>query len=135
MKYSRITKYKYRLEEAEIFHTRILGRTIEHKYFLLSSDGRLVVREGYLWDGVSGPTYDSKNTMRPGLGHDAKYHMIRLMLIPLDMKPLADKEFKQDLLSAGVVKFRAAYYYQAVKLFGASSCVPGNTKTTIIMEC
>ena len=128
MKYSKIEKYKYRLEEDEVFHTSLFGYSILNDMFELRVDGRLIVFKGYLWDGVSGPTWDSDNTMRAGLAHDVKYQMIRLCLLPLHEKGLIDKEFKYDLLNAGMVKFRAEYYYQAVKLFGHSSCIPGNIK-------
>jgi len=134
MKYSTIKKYKYRLEEDEVFHTSLFGDVIDHQLFSLAIDGRLVVYKGYLWNGLSGPTWDTESSKRGSLGHDVKYQMIRLKLLPLYEKDVVDLEMKQDLIQGGVWPFRAEYCYQAVKFLGASSCVPGDIQIPTIIE-
>jgi len=126
MKYQKIIKYKYRLYQECFFHIPIY-LDIDHELFSLHN-GVLRVNEGYMWDGVSGPTWDSKNTMLGGLLHDVLYQMIRLELIPLKYKTTADMLFKEELRKSGMSSFRAWYYYEAVDKFGASSCVPGDVK-------
>jgi hypothetical protein len=49
-------------------------------------DGTLVISPGYAWDGASGPTYDSKSSMRASLVHDALYQLMRLGLLSQSFK-------------------------------------------------
>lgn len=134
MKYSNIKKYKYRVEEEEVFHSAIIGYNYSSKYFSIELDGKITAKIGYLWDGVSGPTWDSNNTMTGGLGHDLKYQMIRMEIIKLIEKYKADLEFKDDLLKDGMCQFRAWYYYETVDKFGKSSCIPGDIKIPKIRD-
>ena len=134
MKYSKLKQYKYKLEEDEFIHTGILGYEVSHPFFMLDSDGLLIVYAPYMWDGSSGPTVDSDNTMTPSLAHDAGYQMIRLGLIPPETKPLWDKLYKKMLLDRGTTEFRACLHYQGVSVFGGDSCVPGDIRTPKIIE-
>ena len=68
----------------------------------LSDSGILVINKGYLWDGVSGPTWDTKSTMIPGLVHDAFYQAIRLELLPLLFKEEVDTVFYETLIQKNV---------------------------------
>lgn len=134
MKYQKIKKYKYRVKEFEILQIDIYGYNIEHEFFELNSKGILTIYPGYLWDGVSGPAIDTKNTRLAGLVHDVLYQMIRLELILPSDKEIADKILRKILLSKGMSKFRAWYYYQAVDKFGKYSCIPGDTKEPEVLE-
>ena len=65
------------LERAEISTGRnlhlpnsIIGERIEDDFFTLQEDGTLIVNKGFAWDGASGPTFDSRSSMRPSLVHD-----------------------------------------------------------------
>ena len=126
--YQDVRKYKYRVHKLCEFETNITGYDIEHQYFCLYPNGKLFINPEYLWDGCSGPTWDTKNTMKAGLGHDALYQMIRLRLIPLREKEKIDLWFKHRLLKDGVWSFRADYYHWGVDKFGHSSCIPGDVK-------
>jgi len=134
MKYQRIKQYKYKLNEAESAQTRINDIAFEHELFELHKSGELVIFKGYLWDGVSGPTWDSNNTMLGGLIHDALYQAIRLELIPSFYKEHIDLLFKDILLDQGMFKFRAWYYYKAVKYLGNNSCIPGDIRIPPIKD-
>jgi len=134
MKYQRIKQYKYKLNEAESAQTRINDIAFEHELFELHKSGELVIFKGYLWDGVSGPTWDSNNTMLGGLIHDALYQAIRLELIPSFYKEHIDLLFKDILLDQGMFKFRAWYYYKAVKHLGNNSCIPGDIRIPPIKD-
>ena len=48
----------------------------------LTTDGVLTIKKGYAWDGPSGPTLDTKNSMRASLFHDALYQLMRENHIP-----------------------------------------------------
>lgn len=133
MFYTKIHKYKYELNTAEVLQTNIVGYRIDHIFFRLSKSGLLLIHSGYKWDGVSGPTIDTKNTMLAGLVHDALYQAIRLKLLPLSVKADIDILYKELLIKKGVTRFRAGCHYWAVRLFGASSCVPGDIRIPEIL--
>ena len=61
---------KYQLAETYICQTPIIGERIEDDFFTLQEDGTLIVNKGFAWDGASGPTFDSRSSMRPSLVHD-----------------------------------------------------------------
>ena len=126
MKYQKIKNYKYKLAEPVIMETGIKNNGYSHYFFSLDQEGCLVIHTGYLWDGVSGPTIDTQNTMLAGLVHDALYQAIRLGRLHHDFKDDVDKLFYKLLITSGVSKIRAGYYYKAVQLFGHSSCKVGD---------
>ena len=134
MKYQKIKKYKYKLSETFTIQTSIKNNSFKHKFFTLKDSGILVINKGYLWDGVSGPTWDTKSTMIPGLVHDAFYQAIRLELLPLLFKEEVDTVFYELMIYHKVWKTRACYFYKAVKEFGHNSCVPGNIKIPKVIE-
>lgn len=134
MKYQKIVQYKYRLYETFHIQTPITGKAFNHKFFTLTDDGLLTIYAGYLWDGVSGPTWDTLTTMIAGLIHDAFYQAIRLGLLSLTIRDLIDLFFHTTMLKEGVWASRAWYFYQAVRTFGKSSCIPGDIKVPKIIE-
>ena len=134
MKYQSIKGYKYRLAETLVVKTDIRNRGFKHPLFILKDDSTLVINVGYLWDGVSGPTWDTKSTMLPGLVHDALYQAIRLELLPLNFKDEIDELFYRLMIQEGVWALRAGYFYLAVYTFGAYSCVPGDVHIPDIIE-
>lgn len=102
---------------------QILMSIFDDKQLLLSlsPSGMLLIAEGYMWDGASGPTVDGPTNMEPALKHDAFYHLMAAGLLPQSFRKAVDKLFYKDLLVAGMFKPRAWYYYQAVRLFGGKS--------------
>lgn len=84
----------------------------------LTSDGSLRIREGFSWDGPSGPAVDTPRTMRASLAHDALYLLIRVGALPWSVRALADATYRALLLAHGVHPFRAWYHWAAVRLFG-----------------
>lgn len=78
----------------------------------------LVAYVGYSWDGASGPTIDSKTSMRASLVHDILYQCIEEGYIPISYRKAADQEFRKICLADGMGRFRAWYYYRALRLFG-----------------
>lgn len=134
MKYRKLKRYKYILEENISFNTEIYGYEFSCKYFKLAKDGILTVFKGYIWDGVSGPAIDTKNTMNSGLLHDALYQSIRMKLLPLSKKKEIDILFYNELIKDGMDKFRATYFYLAVVTFGYLSCIPGNITTPRVLK-
>ena len=89
-------------------------------YFAVHADS-LVVREGYAWDGASGPTIDTDNTMRAALVHDVLYQTMRLGALDIRYRRRVDILFRRLLKEDGVNGIRRWYWYKAVRWFGKSS--------------
>jgi len=119
-------EYKYQLLTPYAVDIPIKGYTIEEKYFSLNEEGHLYIQALYAWDGPSGPTYDTPSFMRGSLVHDVLYQMIRLSLLPVELKEIADEILYDICLEDGMCGLRAWYVKRAVKSFGALSCVPGS---------
>ena len=124
-------KYKYELtEDYEIYLPRTLYSNIGFTKGLATVYGannfvnlewqsalniyRLVIKKGYRWDGTSGPTIDTKNSMRGGLVHDSLYQLSREAKVKYSMVGCTDKLFHWILREDGMSRFRAWYYYKGV---------------------
>jgi hypothetical protein len=91
------------------------------RYLSLSEDGTLTIKDGYSWDGPSGPTIDSKNFMRGSLVHDAIYQLIRRGDIASEWREYADKLLRDICLEDGMCSVRAWYVYKSVRAFGGGA--------------
>ena len=79
----------------------------------------LKVRVFYMWDGLSGPAFDTEDTRVPTLVHDSLYQLIAEGMLPLKpFKLWADREFLKCLKENGVYFLRRQRMYWAVRLFG-----------------
>lgn len=120
MKYTKITSYKYELyEDLTVNLPELVKYSFYHGYFNMV-EGRLTICKGYAWDGVSGPTIDTKNTFVAGVVHDALYQAIREKFLPPIEKKSADKIFRRLLRENRMSWFRSQYFYLGVKWFGKS---------------
>jgi hypothetical protein len=93
-------------------------------FVLMDTAGDTVIKTGYAWNGASGPTVDTRNTMTGSLVHDLLYQLIRLGLIDPKYKAYADKLLKEICVEDGMNSIRAACWLWAVKTFGGPSCKP-----------
>ena len=118
MQYENISKYKYRLVENEEFSTGISGVYASTEYLTIFDTGLLICKKGYCWDGASGPTLDTEDTMRASLGHDCLYQCISLGILSKDHREAADKLLRKWLLEDGMVHARAQLWYEGVRAFG-----------------
>jgi hypothetical protein len=116
--------YKYQLAEDYSINIGLQDMTFIAPFFILKSDGTLLILEGYAWDGPSGPTFKTKNFMRGSLVHDAMYQAIRMGLLSVEYKDLADRILQLVCIEDGMSKIRAWWVYEGVHKFGAGSCVP-----------
>ena len=94
------------------------------EWITLDLDGTLTIRAGYAWDGASGPTYDSKSSMRPSLVHDALYQLMRLGLLDHSFRPAADTIFHRLCSEDGMFGPRAWLWYHAVRIFANPAADP-----------
>lgn len=117
--------YKYQLAENAVDQTKIRPKAdITTKFIELTTDGKLTVLNGYAWNGPSGPTIDTRSAMMPSLFHDAKYQLIRLGLLSMECRSIADDEFYDDCIFSRMNKIRAAIWVECVEQFGESSALP-----------
>jgi hypothetical protein len=127
MKYK--TGYKYQLVEDYKIQTSIrIKNDVAKDFISLKKNGMLTILKGFSWDGCSGPTIDTRSTMRGGLIHDALYKLIRWDLLSQSRRKEVDQEFHKIIRADGVFRLRAWYYYQAVRKFGLSSASAENRK-------
>jgi hypothetical protein len=138
----------YQLAEDECFQTKLFPKeVIRTRFITLSKSGMLEIRDGYAWDGPSGPTKSIvsilkkipfigkwavkkflKAFMTPALGHDAKYQLIREGHLPSSARMIADDELKDDCLARGMSKIRAAWVHKGVVEFAAFAADPKNKR-------
>lgn len=118
MKYS--SGYKYQLRETFYYQCKYIRpyKDILTKWIALDRNGLLTIIEGYAWDGASGPTIDTKSSMRGGLVHDSLFQIMRLGLLDRNLNfHWANKEFYKILIEDGMFKWRAWIWYNSVSDF------------------
>jgi hypothetical protein len=125
--------YKYQLYKTYFTETRIRPEScIETTWITLNEKGNLTIREGYAWDGPSGPTFDTLDSMRASLEHDAKYQLFRLGLLHPNWRATADEEFREVCLEDGMMHLRADAWYVMVREFAEKAATIG--RETPIVE-
>ena len=122
--------YKYQLKEDHVTGISIKpDAPITTEYIVLSIEGRLTVKNGYAWDGPSGPTFDTLNFMRGSLVHDALYQLMREGHLDADRyRDVADRLLQTMCQEDGMTALRAWWVYQGVRLGGGPSADPASNK-------
>jgi len=120
IKYQKINGYKYRLaKSAWIKLDWLKGISYEDDYIKILPVGELVGKSGYAWDGASGPTFDTKSSIRASLWHDIGYQLIRMgVLLKSLYKPLFDALLRTICIEDGMWEWRANMWYRAVRDVG-----------------
>lgn len=123
IKYIKYTKgYKYQLAEDCYIQTPIFGETIDDYHFHLSEDGLLQVKNGYAWDGASGPTFDSKSSMRASMVHDVFCIAMRDRRLSYDKwQDTVNGFFRQMCIEDGMWEWRAKLWHAAVEFADAGN--------------
>jgi hypothetical protein len=124
--------YKYQLHKDYILDipkhltTLIPSASVYNTFVILKVDGTLIIKEGYAWDGPSGPTFDTANFMRGSLVHDCLYELIREGHLPNSARHDADLLLKQICLEDGMSRVRAWWVFTAVTKFANKSSLPSS---------
>ena len=92
------------------------------KIKFIELDGRnLIIKDGYKWDGPSGPTFDTDDAMEGSAAHDALWQLIMEGLIDKKHKRATDRELKIICLRNGMWKWRAGLWYAALGFVSVES--------------
>src|SRR5690606_37517417 len=117
--------HRYEVEQDTEIQTRVRGFCArieatkgERPWAERGPSGVLVVREGYTWDGASGPAIDTPSVMDAALAHDVLYEFIARGLLPWSTRKAADKTLLHLCQEAKMPGWRSQYIYWAVRLFG-----------------
>lgn len=124
--------YKYQLVNRYGINTGIIpDMAISTPFISLDINGYLTIRQGYAWDGPSGPTFDTKNFMRGSLVHDALYQLMRQGYLNIDInRNKADRLLKYICKEDGMSSLRAWWVYQGVNTFGKSAASKPRKQST-----
>ncbi len=122
--------YKYQLRGHHVDSVAIQpDEPISTEYGSLTLEGTLTIRNGYAWDGPSGPSRDTPSFMRGSLVHDALYQLMRLEAIDAKRwRDTADRELQRMCREDGMWRIRAWWVYHAVRLFGEPATAPEASK-------
>jgi len=123
-------KYKYRLFDDYITQLPFkVSIDIITPFVTLSRSGALIIKEGYSWDGPSGPTFDTDNFMRGSLVHDALYELMRANLLNHEIYRIKiDTVLFQMCLEDGMNWLRAWWVYRGVRWGGHAVADPQYVK-------
>ncbi len=124
------SEYKYQLASDYKIDIPILpAEAIVTEFIDLDTNGELVVKNAYAWDGPSGPVIDTPENMRASLVHDALYQLMRNEeLRARTHRKTADKLFRDICKEDAVSSLRANVYYRALRKFGKPAASPMNKK-------
>ncbi len=124
------SEYKYQLASDYKIDIPILpAEAIVTEFIDLDTNGELVVKNAYAWDGPSGPVIDTPKNMRASLVHDALYQLMRNEeLRARTHRKTADKLFRDICKEDAVSSLRANVYYRALRKFGKPAASPMNKK-------
>jgi hypothetical protein len=107
--------FKYQLSRDYEIVIPILGYSFQTKRFSLDENGKLYIKDGYAWDGPSGPTIDTKSFMRGSLVHDVLYQAMRMELLPIELRSDVDIILHDICIEDGMCKIRAWWVLRGVQ--------------------
>ncbi len=124
--------YKYQLKETRRFLIPSLSdyAGYEGTFIEIQEGGLLVIKAGYAWDGASGPTMDTKTSMRGSLVHDPLYELMRIGILPQSFRAVADEALKQVCVLDKMWKWRASLWQKALSLFGGKNVLASRRRIT-----
>lgn len=106
--------------------------SIRHKNIRLTRKGRLTLTPGFPWDGPSGPTRDTPNSIAGSAAHDALYRLMALGLLLRKWRKKADELFYYILREKKMRKIRATVWYHSVRQLGRKYTLAANRKKVLV---
>ena len=116
--------YKYITSRDFLHITSVVGFEAKNDFIALGSGGDIYIKKCYAFDGASGPTIDTANTMRGALVHDALYQLMREKLLPITCREAADRTLYNTIREDKMCYIRAQAWLKSVRLFAAGAAKP-----------
>jgi hypothetical protein len=116
--YQLLSEYSFELEK-EIRDSK--GRN----EFVIVEGGWVRIRDGYAWDGPTGPVIHTTSWVRASLVHDVFYQMMRAGWVPYSYRKRADDLMFYLAKADKMPWWRAWYSWLAVRLFSGKYARPG----------
>ena len=101
---------------------------IDTTFISLHPNGVMIIRAGYAWDGASGPTLNTDNSMVPSLFHDAAAQLMRQGLLPQEMLSSVNAHFDYMLKERGMSWLRRKMWQRGLWLTAGSFANPENAR-------
>ena len=121
--------FKYQITRDLAIQTDIqIDEPIITPFVCLSETGLLILKRGFAFDGPSGPTIDTPSFMRGAGAHDGLYWLMRNGYLSPKWRESADKLLRQLCLEDNMMKCRAKYVYDGVRLGAGYAVDPQNKK-------
>ena len=112
VKYFETTKYKYEVYEECRVQTKIRPEfPIDQEDYAITTDGVVVAKRGYMWDGASGPAIQRKENKRASLIHDILAEAMRAGLLPQSCWMPANEELGRLCIEDGMSNWWAINIY------------------------
>jgi len=123
--------FKYQLHETESILTNIKGYEIHSDFYSLGSNGLLIAKKGFAWDGASG-SIDTDTNLRASLFHDIGCLMVARNELPRSELDAVNDLFHTLLELDGMAKVRRWWHFKAVTKYFANGKTPERRE---ILEC
>jgi len=124
--------FKYQTTKEWSIQTKTLGYGVAIEassggapWVSLTPRGVLTIREGFCWDGPSGPTVDTPEFIAASLPHDGGFDLMRNELIPRSTKSQWDALLRDYGRQLGMGWFRTLYVWIGVKIGADFAAKPG----------
>ena len=110
------THVKYVLSEDAWFLTPFRGYKGKTEFVELFKSGWVCVQAGWAWDGASGPTIDTKSSIRASLAHDLGAMLMRQEILPRELWFQNDRMLERLCLEDGMWGWRAKAWRKFLSL-------------------
>ncbi len=123
--------YKYQLAADLVYKTNlrpIEDASSESGRIKLHTDGILLIKEGYAFDGPSGPIIDRDSNMAASGVHDGLYQLMREQALPHKYWREADYEYAKVLGMCGSWRITINYSLWGLKKANGRAALPKNRK-------
>lgn len=111
-------QYKYELLDTTRVVLKETFPTTHDDWVRTDGGPAIAFSQGYRWDGASGPTIDTEDSMLASLVHDGLYQLMRNRKLDIGFRKLADQAFNRMLKEGGMPWWRRGYWYAAVRIAG-----------------
>ena len=117
-----IKDMKYCLSSGYTLQTPVTGYNIEDPWFILNDAGYLYIKPGFCWDGPSGPTLDTKDSLKASMVHDVFCILMRDGRIDYNKwQDTVNGFFMQMCIEDGMPAWRAKLWYMGVEFGDAGN--------------